>query len=179
MNTEDKEIEEVVIQLENLIEISNPQNQSTFFEHRTTFIIIWSILFIILIIKMLKSISGKKLYLGIFSFVWLMGTLIGFGTALNQFLNLTLISDEEYLVGSYNSNFYQCEKQRDNKMNEEVEKFKTEEEKEACITKETTKVLNQRAFKAKETYIGWFLRGTLFLLIFILHAPKFFREKKM
>gem|GEM_PF-4469957 len=83
-----------------------------------------------------------------------MGTLIGFGTALNQFLNLTLISDEEYLVGSYNSNFYQCEKQRDNKMNEEVEKFKTEEEKEACITKETTKVLNQRAFKAKETYIG-------------------------
>gem|GEM_PF-5567362 len=40
MNTEDKEIEEVVIQLENLIEISNPQNQSTFFEHRTTFIII-------------------------------------------------------------------------------------------------------------------------------------------
>lgn len=129
-----------------------------------------------------KWFSFVKLYFTVIAIVSLVGTVVGYGIALYQWLLLTIISDEEYLIGSSRS--YELRNCEDPYYTTkplapgETPTEKTEEEIATCQQEAKTRILNSRAYEAKQDIIGGIVRGTLFMILFVTHYPHMIRRER-
>ncbi len=124
---------------------------------------------------MTKSFNFLKLYLLLATIVWLFGTIIAYGIAVYSGLEYVILTDEEYISSSNNK------REIDNcthpywRGDTSVEK--SAEEKEACITEVTERLIKARTTTFKINILRWWLRGTIFLILFLTHYPKFREEQ--
>ncbi|MCF7834424.1 hypothetical protein K9M48_00010 [Candidatus Gracilibacteria bacterium] len=108
--------------------------------------------------------------------VGIVGLVVAYGIALQTFLSQKIITDQEYIQGSYmNYEITRCEEP---KYVGEISQEKTPQEIEQCKEKATENVILQRNYNNKESTISGLLRGTLFLILFAIHFPFFLRKEK-
>lgn len=114
--------------------------------------------------------------------VGIIGTVVGYGMGLYQWLMLAIISDEEYLLGSYgNYEIQQCDDPYYKAVptpEGETPPAKTPAEVADCKQEATARVLSMRAYDAKQDIIGGLVWGTLFLVVFVTHYPHMIRREK-
>jgi hypothetical protein len=128
----------------------------------------------------MKKSSIKKIYLMLGTIAGLIGTLVSLGVVLYSFFSLQFISDEEYLYGYSAREIEQCgqptSKWIESEEREEITP-ETEEETAECKTKATERVINKRHYEFKNTTIGSITRGTLFLVVLLIHGIPFSRSR--
>ena len=125
--------------------------------------------------KQQKSWTTMKVYLLISSLAGLFGTLIWFWIVISQFVSFYVISQDEYVNNRYRE-VKQCE---DPIYNEKwTPKTKTTTEIDACKKDATDRMVMGRKYELKNSVVNWALRWLLFLIIFVVHYPKFVRYNK-
>ena len=125
---------------------------------------------------MKSKFSLLKLYLVLMSLTGVIGLLIGYGIAIQTFIYQKLITNEEYLQGSYQS--YEITRCEEPKYVGTESKARTEKEITECKKTAKENVILQRNYSNKNSMIGGLLRGTLALLAFITHFPFLVRKEK-
>ncbi len=123
-----------------------------------------------------KSWTTMKVYLLISSLAGLFGILIWFGIVISQFVSFYVISQDEYINNRY-WDVKQCEDTMitDGKW---VSTKKTPTEIETCKKEATDRLIMWRKYELKNSAVNGALRGFLFLIIFVVHYPKFVRYNK-
>lgn len=112
--------------------------------------------------------TPSKLYFIIVALVAIIGLTIGYGTALYQYASLHLITDQEYIAGSYRD--VQTCKQPTYK-NDGNQIPKSQAEIDQCIQEMKTNTLARRSKESKENILGWLVRWSLFFVLFVIHFP--------
>ncbi len=155
------------------------------------------VLFLIIMVVNKKSNGSEKtwtniagrLYFGLVSVVSLFAFLILYWIWLYTGLEFSIISDEEYLEWSY---FYYhdtpsstCANEYTWKRQENITEKNEAEFMETCIKREIEsneiwreKEIKRRSYKLKENMIISVVWGTLFLIVFLIHYPKFRKMTK-
>jgi len=123
-----------------------------------------------------KSRTTMKVYLLISSLAGLFGILIWFWIVISQVISFYVISQDEYVNNRYRD-VKQCEDTMitDSKW---VSIKKTSTEIETCKNESIGRLVMWRKYELKNSIVNWSLRGLLFLIIFIVHHPKFVRYNK-
>ena len=110
------------------------------------------------------------------SLTGIIGLLIAYGIAIQTVISQKLITDEEYIQGSYqNYNITSCEEPKSvgtatiNKTDKEIATCKEEAKKQVIL---------ERNYSNKNSIIGGLIRGTLSLLAFATHFPFLIRKEK-
>lgn len=125
--------------------------------------------------KQQKSWTTMKVYLLISSLAGLFGILIWFWIVISQFASFRIISDDEFVNNRYRE-VKQCE---DPIYSEKWDnKTKSPEEIEKCKKEATDRLVIWRKYELKDSAVNGALRGLLFLIIFVVHYPKFVRYNK-
>lgn len=126
--------------------------------------------------KQQKSWTTMKVYLLISSLAGLFGILIWFWIVISQFVSFYVISQDEYINNRYRE-VQQCKDAMitDSKW---VSKTKTPAEIETCQKEATDRLVIWRKYELKNSTVNGALRGFLFLIIFVVHYPKFVRYNK-
>ena len=125
--------------------------------------------------KQQKSWTTMKVYLLISSLAGLFGMIIGFWIVISQFVSFYVISQDEYINNRYRE-VQQC---KDPVYTEKGDnKTKTPAEIETCQKEATDRLVIWRKYELKNSAVNGALRGFLFLIIFVVHYPKFVRYNK-
>ena len=136
----------------------------------------------------MKIDSNKlyKIYLALVSFISIIAVAITLGIVLTSFWKYLLITDDEYIQFKEkwridNCNFYWnpdgSRYQLEKPIEQDLEKKPTKEEIDLCVEQITKDVSLRRSFELKEMFISswaWFI---VFLILFILHYPKFLKSR--
>lgn len=118
-----------------------------------------------------------KLYFILVSLVSVIWLAIWYGIAGYNYFMSKYITNDEYLMKNYyeieacNQPDYSKTTWPDNKPTE-----RTTEEKETCKTEATTRILARRSLDTKESVIGWLIRWSIALILFITHFPIMLRR---
>ncbi len=117
-----------------------------------------------------------KLYLLVATVVGLFGTIIAYGIGLYSGLEYVVLTDEEYVMTSNNRREIDNCSQPVRKGESSVER--TDEEKEACIVESTERLTKSRKTDFKMSLLQWWVWGTIFLILFATHYPRFRKEQE-
>lgn len=132
-------------------------------------------------ISFMKNLT--KLYFILVSLVGVIWLAIGYGVAGYSFFMSKYITNDEYMVKNYyeidtcNQPDYSKTSWPDAKPVE-----KTDVEKQKCKDEATTRVLLRRSIDTKESVIGWLIRWSIALVLFLFHYPvmiKKWQEEKI
>ncbi|MFZ2151417.1 MAG: hypothetical protein WAZ12_00990 [Candidatus Absconditicoccaceae bacterium] len=124
---------------------------------------------------MQKSFSLKKLYFTLISIAGIIGIMFGYGTLIYSLVNNAIITDQEYIAGSYSYEIKEC----DNPYTKpEGQAPKTPVEIQKCKDDATQTILQRRVYDRKTSIINGIVRGTLFLILFVTHFPIMMRKEK-
>lgn len=125
---------------------------------------------------MKSKFSLLKLYLVLMSLTGIIGLLVAYGIAIQTVISQKLITDEEYIQGSYqNYTITSCEEP---KPVGATTITKTDKEIATCKEEAKKQVILQRNYSNKNSIIGGLIRGTLALLAFATHFPFLIRKEK-
>lgn len=126
-----------------------------------------------------KGFSFLKMYLLIGAVAGVFGTLIGYGILIYSWLEYAIISNDEYIAGNRYYEIERCEEPTFEYIDDKrIEEKKTPKEIEECKVKAKERALLQRKVNFKETLIGGAVWGTLFLIVLLIHYPRFMRANK-
>lgn len=154
-------------------------------------------LFILLFTPMVATSSAKtfsfvKFYFTIVSVVSVIGTVIAYAIASYQLLKLAIISNDEWITqrGWYEieactqpstypaGDYYGVSKPiMEPGTNTEVV-TKTPADIATCEQETRARLISQRNYETKEQSIGWLVRGTFFLFLFVTHYPRMMRLER-
>lgn len=123
---------------------------------------------------MKTSFGWLKLYLIVATLAWLFGVLGWYGMLVYNVLGHTIISDDEYFAGNNYGYVDQCKQIWSEPKQKTIERTPVDQEK--CITESKTNTINQRSLQYKQNIIEGGVWGTIFLILFLFHYPRF---KKM
>ena len=126
--------------------------------------------------QMTKDFSLIKLYFLIATIVWLFGTIIAYGIGVYSGLEYLIITDDEYITSTHNRWEIENCSQPVWKADSEVSVDRTVEEKSTCIAEATERLIKSRRIDFKMTLLQWGVWGTIFLILFLFHYPKFKKE---
>jgi hypothetical protein len=130
----------------------------------------------------IKDSNMLKLYFVIVSFAGIIWTVVWCWNLWYAAINKWLITDEEYIVWSYDSyELSNCENYNNSwwpatKPIDWSYQKRTPEEIETCKIKARESILNKRGFNYKETIIWGTVWWTIFLILFLTHFPVFLRK---
>lgn len=120
-----------------------------------------------------------KFYLTIVSLVGVIGLAVGYGVGIYSVIQNAVITDEEFLA---NRNGYygyeQCEQPKYTGVTGETPVKPTEEQIKECEDKTVSSALAQRDYNTKQSIIGGLVRGTLALILFLIHYPMLIKKSK-
>lgn len=123
-----------------------------------------------------------KLYLTIISAVSLMWVVIWYWVGIYSQLNHIFITNEEYIVWSYNNyEITNCDNNLNypTKTDEKIENTKKSDEEIAkCKEKAKNDIISKRSFWYKQDVLGWLTWWTIFLIVFLSHFPYFLKQNK-
>lgn len=148
------------------------------------FVLIIVTIFISIILINMKWFNLFKLYLTLVSLWSLAWFIVAFWIGSYQFAMKTFISDDEYLVGSYNNyEIKNCENtdyyyDKAISTTEWKPVKKSEEEINKCKEKAKTEIITKRNYNHKETIIWWITFSVIFFIVFIIHFPVFLKKNK-
>ena len=118
--------------------------------------------------------SLLRLYFTVISLASFIGLLIAYGIALQSYISKLIITDQEYIQGSYqNYTITSCEEP---KYVGNTTKARTDKEIATCKEDAKKTVIDQRNYTTKQSIIGGLLRGTLALIVFLFHFPRFIKK---
>ncbi len=141
--------------------------------------IIIAIIFIFFIAIVMKNKFGLlKFYLTVVSLVSVIGLVIGYGIGIYALAQKAIITDQEYLANQ--NRYYGYDTCADAKVvGDTTTPVKpTEEEAKECQEKRDESAIIQRDFEMKENIIGGVVRGTLALILFLIHYPMLLKKSK-
>lgn len=133
----------------------------------------------------MKEFNLLKLYLVVISVVWLIWSVTWYGNFWYQMIKHTLITPEEYVIGSYdNYQVTQCRTENTTTIKNpttptttgELAKPKTEAEILKCEETAKKNILARREFDYKDNLISWIVWWSLFLILFLTHFPVFYSK---
>ena len=121
-----------------------------------------------------------KFYTTIVSLVGVIGLAVGYGVAIYSGIQNAVITDEEFLA---NRNAYygydQCSQPKyPTGVAGETPVKPTEEEIKECNDKITASAVAQRDYNTKQNIIGGLVRGTLALILFVIHYPMLIKKSR-
>lgn len=148
-----------------------------------------SILFIVFVLLILFLLSLKtmkasefnifKLYLWLVSLVAIIWFTIFIWVLSYKYINLKLISDEEYINWTYSYEINSCKDPSymwGKFETQDSVKVKTEEEINKCVESKTKELKLRRAYDYKDNIIMSWVWAVIFLLLFSIHFPFFIRK---
>lgn len=147
-------------------------------------------LFVIFIIFILFLLSLKamktsdfnilKVYLWIVSLIAVIWSTISIWVISYKYINLKLITDEEYINWSYSWELTNCKQypyyQEKIPTSQEQPKQKSQEEIDSCIAEKSKEILLRRAYEDKKDMIMSWVWASIFILLFVVHFPFFLRK---
>lgn len=123
-----------------------------------------------------KWFNFLKLYLLVATVAGLFGTIIAYGIGLYSWLEYAILTNDEYVMSATNRwEIDQCS-QPIYKADTSVDR--TAEEKEQCITEATERLIKTRTIDFKMDLLWWWVWGTIFLILFLTHYPRFRKEQE-
>lgn len=125
---------------------------------------------------MSKWFNFLKLYLLVATVVGLFGTIIAYGIAAYSGLEYVILTDDEYVMSTNNRREIDNCSQPIYKPDTTVER--TAEEKEACVLEATERLTKARTTNFKIDLLQWGVWGTIFLILFATHYPRFRKEQE-
>jgi len=132
--------------------------------------------YFVLYTSMSKWFNFLKLYLLVATIAWLFGTIIAYGIATYSGLEYVVLTDDEYVMTNNNRREIDNCSQPIYKPDTTVER--TAEEKELCIAENTERLIKARKTDFKMTVLRWWVWGTIFLVLFLTHYPRFRKEQE-
>lgn len=138
---------------------------------------------VLLMVLEKKNFSLLNVYLTLVSFVSLIGLVVGFGAALQQVVSSKIITDEEWARNNQSWQLDQCSnsdwKASPTKPNEQVEVKKTDAQVAECKEKKVKEIAASRNYNIKDNAVTGIVWGTLFLIVFLAHYPRFVRSYRV
>ena len=120
--------------------------------------------------------------MAIASIIGLIGTVVGFGNVGYTWIEKSVITDDEYIMGSNSYQLTACENpisvQDTKNPSQTIQQTPTAEQIAKCKDTARTQLIDSRAFNEKNSIIGGAVWGLLFLLVFLGHFPVFFRSNR-
>jgi len=125
---------------------------------------------------MSKWFNFLKMYLLLATVAGLFGTIIAYGIGVYSGLEYVILTNDEYVASTSNRREIDQCSQPIYKPDTTVER--TAEEKELCIAENTERLIKGRRTNFKMTVLRWGVRGTIFLILFLTHYPRFRKEQE-
>lgn len=125
---------------------------------------------------MSKWFNFLKLYLLVATIVGLFGTIIAYGIGLYSGLEYVILTDEEYVMTANNRREIDNCSQPIYKLDTTVER--TTEAQEICVAEATERLTKSRTIDFKMSILQWWVWGTIFLILFLTHYPRFRKEQE-
>ncbi len=117
-----------------------------------------------------------KVYLMIATLIWLIWLLIWYGQLASSTLSYLIIDDQEYISSD---RYYEMRSCEDPDFTHSWDKIiKSELKITECEKEMEEEMILRRQVEFKEDLINGIVWGTLFLVVFLLHYPRFLRENK-
>ena len=126
---------------------------------------------------MKQEFSLIKLYFLIATVVWLFGTIIAYGIGVYSGLEYTVITNDEYVTSTHNRREIDNCSQPIWKADREISVERTDEEKAVCTAEATERLVQSRRIDFKMSLLQWGVWGTIFLILFLFHYPRFRKEQ--
>lgn len=121
-----------------------------------------------------------KFYLTVVSLVGVIGLAIGYGVAIYSGIQAAVISNEEYIAGRGRYTLDVCKQPNYStvvKPNEQPLP-PTEEQIAKCESETTAALVTERNYNTKQDVIGGLVRGSLALILFLIHYPMLIKKSR-
>ena len=115
-----------------------------------------------------------KVYFLIMSLVGVIWTLITFGILAFSIGKQVIITDDEYIASD---RYYEIENCQYDTIKDQTSK-PTQEEIVACEERKKITLIQSRKANFKQDVLGWAIWGILFLIVILIHYPRFMRFTK-
>ena len=113
-----------------------------------------------------------KIYFLIMTLIGVIWTLVSFGILLLNIGKQVIITNDEYIMGD---RYYEIENCKNNNYNGTLV---TKEKEKKCIEERKTTLVQSRKVLFKENILEWTIWGILFLIVVLVHYPKFIKFTK-
>lgn len=126
---------------------------------------------------MKEKITMLNLYFLLISVIWIVGLCIWYGVLIYTYLESIFITDQEYLIQNWT--YISCEN-----TTKAMETWTGAEDAQQKIDQckqqkeENSTVIPRRHLNTKESMIGWWVWGSIFLILFLTHFPIFLKRNK-
>lgn len=119
--------------------------------------------------------SSLKIYFLLMTLVGVIWTLIAFGIFIFAIGKQVIITDEEYIVGE---RYYELENCKYNNYDNKESTKATAAEIKTCEEEKRAMLIQSRKATFKTDAIGWSIRWILFLMLLLVHYPRFMKMNK-
>lgn len=121
-----------------------------------------------------------KFYLTVVSLVGVIGMSVGYGVAIYNGIQSSVISDEEYMTGrGVRYSLEACTQPKYPGTPESPQgTAPTAEEVQECEDRAKANMIAERNYNTKQTVIGGIVWGTIALILFIIHYPMLLKAKE-
>lgn len=118
-----------------------------------------------------------KVYFLIMSLVGVIGTLVTFGILIFSVGKQVIITDDEYIAGDRYYEIENCQYNNQYDIKEQASK-PTQEEIVACEERKKITLIQSRKANFKQDVLSWSIWGILFLVLLLIHYPRFIKFTK-